>query len=101
MSLRTAVIGAGSLGRQHARIHAALAAEDAVKFVSVCDINEETARAVSTERNSDWITDWRELIGNVDAVSLATPTEIHCEIACGLLEAGVHVLVEKPISRTL
>jgi predicted dehydrogenase len=101
MSLRTAVIGAGSLGRQHARIHSALATEGASQFVSVCDINEETARSVSAERNSDWTTDWRELIGNVDAVSLAAPTEVHCEIACGLLEAGIHVLVEKPISRTL
>ena len=101
MSLRTAVIGAGSLGRQHARIHSALAAEGASQFVSVCDINEETARSVATERHSDWTTNWRELIGNVDAVSLAAPTEVHCEIACGLLEAGIHVLVEKPISRTL
>ncbi|HEU4767154.1 MAG TPA: Gfo/Idh/MocA family oxidoreductase, partial [Pyrinomonadaceae bacterium] len=105
MSLRTAVVGAGSLGRQHARIHSALASEDAAhfasQFIAVCDINEETARAVSAERRSDWTTDWRELIGRVDAVSLAVPTEVHCEIACGLLEAGIHVLVEKPISRTL
>src|SRR5688572_32414051 len=57
-----------------------------------------------TRRSSDlteWTVDWRELIGRVDAVSLAVPTEAHCEIACGLLEAGIHVLVEKPISRTL
>src|SRR5918992_4699438 len=101
MSLRTAVIGAGSLGRQHARIHSTLAAEDFSQFVAVCDINEATARSVSAERNSDWTTNWRELIGNVDAVSVAAPTEVHCEIACGLLEAGIHVLVEKPISRTL
>ncbi len=101
MSLRTAVIGAGSLGRQHARIHSALAAEGASQFVSVCDINEETARSVAGERQTDWTMDWRELIGNVDAVSLAAPTEVHCEIGCGLLEAGIHVLVEKPISRTL
>lgn len=101
MSLRTAVIGAGSLGRQHARIHSALAAEGAARFVSVCDLNEETARSVSAERSCDWTTNWRELIGNVDAVSLVAPTEVHCEIGCGLLEAGIHVLVEKPISRTL
>lgn len=101
MSLRTAIIGAGSLGRQHARIHSTLAAEDISQFVAVCDLNEETARSVSAERNSDWITNWRDLIGRVDAVSLAVPTEVHCEIACGLLEAGIHVLVEKPISRTL
>jgi predicted dehydrogenase len=101
MSLRTAVIGVGSLGRQHARIHAALAAEGRTQFVSVCDLNEETARSISAERNTEWTTDWRELIGRVEAVSLAVPTEAHCEIACGLLEKGIHVLVEKPISRTL
>ncbi|MEN3329334.1 MAG: hypothetical protein V7638_4141 [Acidobacteriota bacterium] len=99
--LRTAVIGVGSLGRQHARIHADLAAEGASQFVAVCDLNEQTARSVSSERETDWTTDWRELIGRIDAASVAVPTEAHCEIACGLLEAGVHVLVEKPISRTL
>src|SRR5918994_1976447 len=99
--LRTAVIGVGSLGRQHARIHATLAAEGSSKFVSVCDLNEETARSISSERKTDWTTDWRELIGQIDAASVAVPTEVHCEIACGLLEAGIHVLVEKPISRTL
>ena len=101
MSLRTAVIGAGSLGSQHARIHSVLATEGSSQFVAVCDINQETAQSVARERQSDWTTDWRELVGNVDAVSLAAPTEVHCEIACGLLEKGIHVLVEKPISRTL
>src|SRR5690242_5356840 len=101
MSFRTAVIGVGSLGRQHARIHATLASEGAAQFIAVCDLNEETARTIADERQVDWTKDWRELIGRVDAVSLAVPTEAHCEIACGLLEDGVHVLVEKPISRTL
>ena len=101
MTLRTAVIGVGHLGRQHARIHAALAAEGKSRFVSVCDTNEEAARTVAAERETRWTTDWRTLSGEVDAVSLATPTESHAEIACALLEAGIHVLVEKPISRTL
>jgi predicted dehydrogenase len=101
MFLRTAVIGVGSLGRQHARIHADLAAEGLSQFVSVCDLNESTARTVGTERRINWTSKWHELIGTVDAVSIAAPTEAHCEIACGLLEAGIHVLVEKPISRTL
>ena len=99
--LRTAVIGAGSLGRQHARIHAALAAEGLAQFVAVCDLNEETASAVSRERKTDSTTDWRELIGRIDAASIAVPTETHCEIACALLESGIHVLIEKPIARTL
>ncbi len=101
MTLRTAVIGAGHLGRQHARVHAALDAEGVTKLISVCDLNEATARAVAADKEKSWSTDWHNLIGQVDAVSLAVPTESHCEIACGLLQAGVHVLVEKPISRTL
>jgi predicted dehydrogenase len=101
MLQRTAAIGTGHLGRQHARIHAALAAEGRAEFVAVCDADEATARRVATERETEWTTDWRSLIGRVDAVSLAVPTESHAEIACPLLEAGVHVLVEKPISHTL
>jgi len=101
MTLRTAVIGVGSLGRQHARLHATLASEGMTQFVSVVDLNEQTAKTIGEERSVEWSTDWRTLIGKVDAVSLAVPTEAHCVIACGLLEAGIHVLVEKPISRTL
>src|ERR1043165_314535 len=99
--LRSAVIGGGHLGAQHARLHAALAAEDVCDLVTVCDLDEARARRVAAERNTQAATDWKTLVGNVDAVSLAVPTESHCEIACELLEAGVHVLVEKPISRTL
>ena len=101
MQLRTAVIGVGHLGRQHARIHAALAAEGLNSFVSVCDLNENTARTIAAERAVSWTTNWRHLIGQVDAVSLAVPTEAHSEIGAELLEAGIHVLVEKPISRSL
>jgi predicted dehydrogenase len=101
MTLRTAVIGVGHLGRQHARLHSTLAAEGRSEFVSVCDLAESTAASIAAERNVAWTSDWRTLIGRVDAVSLAVPTETHCEIACQLLEAGIHVLVEKPISRTL
>ena len=99
--LRTAVIGVGHLGTQHARIHATLAAEELCEFAAVCDLDEKRAQTVATERNTQSTADWRALIGQVDAVSLAVPTESHCEIACELLSAGIHVLVEKPISRTL
>ena len=101
MPLRTAVIGVGHLGRQHARIHSDLAAEGLTESVVVCDLDEEIARRVSSERKVEWTADWREVIGRVDAVSLAVPTEAHCEIAVELLRAGIHVLVEKPIARTL
>jgi predicted dehydrogenase len=101
MALRTAVIGVGHLGRQHARIHATLASEGGSKFAAVCDLDESVARATGSERETDWTTNWRDLIGKVDAVSLAVPTESHADIACELLKRGIHVLVEKPISRTL
>src|SRR6266436_2012492 len=99
--IRTAVIGVGHLGRQHARIQAALSSEGLSQFTSVCDIDAVRVKSVADEWRTQATTDWHTLIGNVDAVSLAVPTESHCEIACGLLEAGIHVLVEKPISRTL
>jgi predicted dehydrogenase len=70
-------------------------------FKLVCDVNETTAREIAAERNVEWTRDWRDLIGKVDAVSLVVPTESHSDIACRLLENGIHVLVEKPISRTL
>src|SRR5207245_10041033 len=89
------------LGQQHARIHATLAAEKLSQFVSACELDQTRARRIGTEWQTSSTIDWRTLVGKVDAVSLAVPTESHCEIACGLLEAGIHVLVEKPISRTL
>ena len=99
--LRTAVIGVGHLGKQHARIHAALSDEGRSQFVSVCDIDDARANEAGQQYKVQAVNKWQTLIGDVDAVSLAVPTESHGEIACGLLEAGVNVLVEKPIARTL
>lgn len=99
--LRTAVIGVGSLGRHHARNYAAFAKEGAAEFVGVCDASEETAKRIAAENGCDFFTDWRALLEEVEAVSIVTPTETHSEIACAFLEKGVHVLVEKPIARTL
>lgn len=99
--LRVAAIGVGSLGRHHARNYAELAKEGRVEFVGVCDIDNSTAESLSREYKCAEFADWRELIGKVGAVSIATPTETHCEIACALLDAGIHVLVEKPIAITL
>ena len=99
--LRTAVIGVGHLGKQHARIHAALSDEGRSQFVSVCDIDDARANEAGRQYKVQAVNKWQTLIGDVDAVSLAVPTESHGEIACGLLEAGVNVLVEKPIARAL
>jgi predicted dehydrogenase len=99
--LRTAVIGVGHLGKQHARIHAALALEGRSQFVGICEIDQARGHEIASQHNVTLSSDWRGLIGNVEAVSLAVPTESHAEIACGLLNAGIHVLVEKPIARTI
>lgn len=99
--LRVAAIGVGSLGRHHARNYAELAAEGRVDLIGVCDSSAETAAQIGSSHGCDHFTDWHDLLGKVDAVSIATPTETHCEIACAFLESGVNVLVEKPIALTL
>ena len=99
--LRAAAIGVGSLGRHHARNYAALAGEGRIEFVGACDTNREIAAQIASDNGSASFTDWRELLDTVDVVSIATPTETHCEIACAFLEKGIHVLVEKPIALTL
>ena len=99
--IRVAAIGVGSLGRHHARNYANMAVEGRVELFGVCDASAETSRTIAAEHSTIGFTDWRNLFGKVDAVSIATPTETHCEIACAFLERGVHVLVEKPIALTL
>jgi predicted dehydrogenase len=99
--LRTAVIGVGSLGKHHARNHATFASEGRTTFVGVCDTDLENVKQVSSEYSCEYSTDWRDFLGKVDAVSIVTPTETHCEIACAFLDKGVDVLVEKPIARTI
>jgi predicted dehydrogenase len=99
--LRVAAIGVGSLGRHHARNYAELAAEGRVEFVGVCDTHADTRERLAAEQGCATFADWQELMGKVDAVSIATPTETHADIACAFLEKGIHVLVEKPIAVTL
>lgn len=96
--LKAAVIGTGHLGREHARIYAAL---ESAELVAVCDTNEAAGKAIAEKYNTRFIRDYRELFGHVAAVSVATPTVSHHEITCACLDAGISVLVEKPISHTL
>lgn len=96
--IRVGVIGVGSFGQAHARVYAQSA--DA-QLVGVCDINEATGRPIAEQFGAAYVMDYRDLIGQVEAVSLAAPTVAHAEIACALLDAGIHVLVEKPIASTL
>jgi predicted dehydrogenase len=93
-----AVIGVGHLGRHHARILATLAG---VELVAVVDINRARAAEVASASGAIPLTDYRDLLGKVDAVTLAVPTALHREVALPFLTAGVHVLVEKPMARSL
>ena len=99
--LRVAAIGTGSLGRHHARNLAEIAAAGRVEMIGICDADAAAASRVANDNGCSSFADWRSLIGKVDMVSIATPTETHCEIACAFLDAGVHTLVEKPIALTL
>ena len=98
MSLRIAVVGVGHLGRHHARILSSL---PGVELVAVVDINRARAEEIAAANNTRPLFDARELLGQVDAVTIAVPTELHRAIATEFLSAGIPVLVEKPIARSL
>lgn len=95
---RVAVVGVGHLGRHHARVLSTL--PDAT-LVGVVDADSSRAAEVAAAVGAPVISRVLDLIGQVDAVSVAVPTEAHAEIAGPLLEAGIHVLVEKPMTRSL
>jgi predicted dehydrogenase len=96
--VRTAVIGVGYLGRFHAEKYAAL---PEAQLVAVVDADAAARDKVAAEVGCRGVADYREVLGEVDAVSIATPTPLHFPIARECLERGVHVLVEKPITETL
>jgi predicted dehydrogenase len=98
VAIRTAVVGVGYLGRFHAQKYASL---PGCRLVGVADANPATCAAVAAEFGTEAIADWRALLGRVDAVSIATPTPLHHPIAREFLAAGVHVLVEKPMTATV
>ena len=97
-ALRTAVIGAGYLGRFHAQKYAAL---PGVELVGIADPDEGACERVAAEVGTLGVASHTELLGRVDAVSIVTPTPFHHRISRDFLEAGAHVLVEKPITATL
>jgi predicted dehydrogenase len=97
MTLRIAVIGVGHLGKHHARILSAL---PGAELVAVVDTNRRRAEEIAAANGTHAAFDYRDVIGRVDAVTLAVPTDLHHELALPLLAAGIHVLVEKPMARS-
>lgn len=93
-----AVIGTGYLGKFHAEKYAALENCD---LVAVVDTDADAAARVAEKNGSRPLTDYRELLGKVDAVSIVVPTSYHYQVAKDFLMAGSNVLVEKPITVTV
>ena len=98
MALRIAVIGAGHHGKHHARILSAL---PNAQLVAVVDTNRNRAEEVAATTGARPMFDAREVMDHVDAVTIAVPTDMHRLVALPFLEAGIPVLVEKPIARSL
>jgi predicted dehydrogenase len=96
--LRVAVIGVGHLGRHHARV---LANMEGVSLVGVVDADADRAAEVAAANHTHVIANVADLIGQADAVSIAVPTEAHASVALPLMAAGIHALVEKPMTRSV
>jgi len=100
MTIRTAVIGAGAMGRHHARLYHELPESE---LVAVADHDAGAAEAVARRHAVRCYNDYRALLAaeELQAVSICVPTTLHLEVASAALERGLHVLVEKPIAATL
>jgi predicted dehydrogenase len=97
-TLNVAVIGVGHLGKWHADKYAA---SPDCNLVAVVDSNHETAQAIADKHGAEAVTDYQDILPHVDAVSLVVPTSYHYEIARDCLNAGIHCLIEKPITETV
>jgi predicted dehydrogenase len=97
-ALRIAVIGVGHLGRHHARI---LSSMEGTELTAVVDTIPDRAAEVAAASSTAALSDYRQLLGEVDAAVVAVPTELHATIAVPFLQRGTPVLVEKPMSRSV
>jgi virulence factor len=96
--IRVGVIGVGRMGERHCRVYSGL---QNVEFVGVSDASPDRGRAVGATYGVPFYADYHELLRDVDAVSIATPTSTHYEVASQALYERVHVLVEKPLAGSL
>lgn len=96
--IKAAVIGVGYLGRFHAQKYAML---DEAELVAVCDLDQENGQKVAAELSVAYEADYKNLVGKVDAVTVACTTSAHYEVAKFFLENHIHVNVEKPMTATV
>lgn len=93
--IRVAVIGAGYFGKFHARHYKDNSDCD---LVAIADARAESGEEVATQNGARYVSDYRDLVGRVDAVSIAVPTHLHYEVGKFVLENNIHALIEKPIT---
>lgn len=96
--LKVVVIGAGHLGKEHARIYSEI---PGVSLVGVVDTNKDVGEAVAQRCKTRYYSSFEEILNKVDAASVVVPTRSHYEITKELLNNGIHVLVEKPMTGTV
>ena len=96
--LKVAVVGVGHLGKWHADKYAACTD---CELVAVVDSDLEVAKEIAQKHGARASSDYREILSEVDAISLVVPTSLHYKIARDILEAGIHCLIEKPITETV
>ena len=97
--INLAIIGIGHLGAKHLKVLSKL--RDKVNLVGVCDINRDRTERLARHYRARYFGDYRDLLGQVDAVDICVPTHSHFEIGRFFLNNGVHTFVEKPITHTL
>ena len=96
--LKIAVIGVGHLGKEHARIYSDM---PDVSLAGIVDINKERGEEAAQRYNTKYYSSYKDILDKVNAVSVVVPTKSHYEIAKELLENGIPVLVEKPMTGTV
>ena len=96
--VKVAVLGTGSLGKEHARLYAELSGRGPVEFAGVFDVNAEAARKIAEKYQVRAFASLAEAAAASDALSIVTPTTTHFELAQWLLRQGKHLLVEKPMT---
>ncbi|NEO33844.1 MAG: Gfo/Idh/MocA family oxidoreductase [Symploca sp. SIO3C6] len=96
--IRIGVIGVGNMGQHHARVLSFL--KD-VEIVGVADINVERGLDTASKYRVRFFEDYHDLLPYVDAVCIAVPTRLHHEVGINCLQAGIHVLIEKPIAANI
>ncbi|MEW5958565.1 MAG: Gfo/Idh/MocA family oxidoreductase [Chloroflexota bacterium] len=96
--LRVGVIGVGVMGERHCRVFSNIRH---VRLIGVADLDRSRGQVVASQHDTDYFEDYRQLLAEVDAVSIAAATPAHFELAMQALQQGVQVLVEKPLTETL